>query len=312
MPIIIILSMLIITFVISYIAYKMAFYNDPNKEIDLYDSPVVSNDESCKKVMNSLIDEFKVIPYEEICITSFDGLKLKAKYYHLDDKAPIQIQCHGYKGCGIRDMSGGNKLAREANYNTLVISHRAHDGSGGKSITFGIKERQDVLSWVNYLNERFQSQNKIILVGVSMGAATVLMCSELNLPSNVKAIIADCPYDDIKQEIKVFIKKMKLPPTILYPFVYLGSFIFAKFKINETSPLQAVKNSKVPILLIHGEEDDVVPLHMSNNIYNANKEKVEYHTFKNAKHGLSYIIDPKRYEEITLDFLSKHLTIKEK
>ena len=297
MPIIIILSLLIIIFSISYIAYKMAFYNDPNKEIDLYDSPVVSNDENCKNIVDSLIDEFKAIPYEEICITSFDGLKLKAKYYHLDDKAPIQIQCHGYK---------------ESNFNTLVISHRAHDGSGGNSITFGIKERQDVLSWIKYLNERFQSKNEIILVGVSMGAATVLMCSELDLPNNVKAIIADCPYDDIKQEIKVFIKKMKLPPSLLYPFVYLGALIFAKFKINETSPVQAVKNSKIPILLIHGEEDDVVPIHMSNNIYNANKDKIEYHTFKKAKHGLSYIIDPNRYEIIASNFLSKHLTVKQK
>ena len=269
MPLIIVFSIFLIILLISYIGYFVAFLNNPNKEIDLYNSPVIKNDVHTKQIMDSLIDEIKTIPYEEISITSTDGLILKGKYYHLDDKAPIQIQCHGYRGCGLRDFCGGHKLARELKFNTLIISHRAHDKSGGKTITFGIKERYDVLSWINYLNERFNYKNEIVLAGVSMGAATVLMCSELKLPKNVKAIIADCPYDNIKNEIKLFIKQIKLPPSILYPFVYLGALIYGKFKLNEANPVTAVKKSKVPILLIHGKQDTLVPCYMSENIYNA-------------------------------------------
>ena len=140
-----------------------------------------------------------------------------------------------------------------------------------------------------------------------MGAATVLMCSDLDLPSNVKAIIADCPYDNIKNIIKLFIKKMKLFPNILYPFVYLGALIYGNFKLNESSPIEAVANSKIPILLIHGENDTLVPCYMSKNIYNANKEKIEFYNFKNAEHGLSYIVDSEKYKEITTKFLNKHL-----
>ena len=308
MPFIIAFIIILLILLISYIAYFVAFLNNPNKEIDLYASPVIKNNQKTKEIMDSLIDELIKIQYEEISITSHDGLMLKAKYYHLDDKAPIQIQCHGYRGCGIRDFCGGNKLARELKFNTLIISHRAHDKSSGKTITFGIKERYDVLSWINYLNDRFESKNEIVLAGVSMGAATVLMCSELQLPSNVKAIIADCPYDVIKDEIKLFIKQIKLPPNILYPFVYLGALIFGKFKLNEANPIDAVKKSKTPILLIHGEDDTLVPCYMSDNLYNSNKEMIEYHKFENAEHGLSYIVDQEKYKQITTSFINKHLS----
>lgn len=295
--------LLLIVLTISYITYKMAFYHN-NKKEDPYDLQVDVNEKE-KEFMFSLIDEFMKIEYEQINIVSFDGTMLSARYYHIDDNAPIQIQCHGYKGMAFRDMCGGNKLAREAKFNTLVIDQRAHGQSKGHTITFGINESKDCLSWINYINDRFKNKNDIVLVGVSMGASTVLLTSQYELPSNVKGIIADCPFSSPKDIIKKVIKDMKLPVKLIYPFLYLGAKIFGRFDMNDGNIAKVIKNCKIPVLLIHGTNDELVPCEMSRLIYENNKEYVDIFTVEKAKHGLSFIVDINKYIEVVTNFINK-------
>lgn len=295
--------LLLIVLTISYITYKMAFYHN-NKKEDPYNLQVDVNEKE-KEFMFSLIDEFMKIEYEQINIVSFDGTMLSARYYHIDDNAPIQIQCHGYKGTAYRDMCGGNKLAREAKFNTLVIDQRAHGQSKGHTITFGINESKDCLSWINYINDRFKNKNDIVLVGVSMGASTVLLTSQYELPSNVKGIIADCPFSSPKDIIKKVIKDMKLPVKLIYPFLHLGAKIFGRFDMNEGNIAKVIKNCKIPVLLIHGTNDELVPCEMSRLIYENNKEYVDIFTVEKAKHGLSFIVDINKYIEVVTSFINK-------
>lgn len=294
---------LLIVLIISFITYKMAFYHNSKNE-DPYDLQVSVSDKE-KEFMYSLIDEFMAIEYEEVNITSFDGTKLSARYYHVDDNAPLQIQFHGYKGMAYRDMCGGNKLAREAKFNTLVVDQRAHGKSGSHTITFGIKESKDCICWLNYINERFKNIKDILLVGVSMGASTVLLASQYKLPSNVKAIIADCPFSSPKDIIKKVIKDMKLPVKIIYPFLHLGAKIFGRFDMNDGNIAKIIQKCEVPVLLIHGTEDELVPCDMSRLIYENNKEYVEIFTVEKAKHGLSFIVDINNYIEVVTNFVEK-------
>ena len=150
--IILIVSILIVLiFLFAFITYKIVFYNKNEKE-DVYTLQVKLDEKDTQKMI-SLIDEFISIKHEEVTITSFDGLKLKGRYYHIDDSYPIQIQFHGYRGNSYRDMCGGNKLARENKFNTLVIDQRAHGKSQGHTITFGVKESKDCMSWINYVKK---------------------------------------------------------------------------------------------------------------------------------------------------------------
>lgn len=308
--ILILIILLIFAALTVFFANLVAFKTSKNRKDDLYNVPLERKDMHYKPYMISLIDEINNLKYEEICIISHDGLKLAARYYHVKDGAPIQIQCHGYRGNPIRDFCGGNKLSRQCNHNSLLIYHRGHGKSEGNKISFGIKERYDVLSWINYLNERFGEDCEIILTGVSMGAATILMACDLPLPSNVKCIIADCPYSYPSKIIKLFCNKIKLPGNIVYPFVYIAGLL-SGFKLNESSPVEAVKKSKIPILLIHGEDDSLVPCYMSEEIRNANPKLVTLKTFKGANHGISYIVDEKGYQETVNEFL-KNLSINTK
>lgn len=254
-----------------------------------------------REYMRHLIDEMLAVPCERICIRSHDGLLLSARYYHHSDSAPLEIEFHGYRGSAIRDFCGGNPLSRAAGRNVLLVDQRAHGESQGHVITFGILERFDVLSWVNYAVSRFGPDVPILLSGISMGAATVLMATELDLPSNVKGVIADCPYSSPKAIIKKVGRDMRLPMDLFYPMVRFSARIFGRFDPNAASAIEAAQSSKIPILLIHGEDDRFVPWDMSREIHAACPLS-ELHTTPDAGHGLSFILDRDGYAEVTARF----------
>ena len=249
------------------------------------------------------MEQLKGITAEDVFINSFDGLKLHGRYYHAKDGAPLDIQFHGYNGNAMRDFCGGNKISRESSHNSLLIDQRAHGMSRGKTISFGINERKDCLSWVRYAVERFGEDTEIVLSGVSMGAATVLMASDLGLPKNVKAIVADCGYSSPKAIINKVMRDSGLPDKLMYPFVWLGAMVFGKFNLTESSAVSAVSESDVPILIIHGGADDFVPCYMAEEIYKACRSEKKLLIVPGAGHGMSYLVDKDLYEKTVKDFI---------
>ena len=217
----------------------------------------------------------------------------------------LQILFHGYKGSPNRDFCGGLLLALRSGFNVIMVDQRSHGKSEGNTITFGIKERYDVLEWVKYANNRFSDTCPIFLTGISMGGATVLMASNLDLPKNVVGIIADCPYSSPGEIIRQFCKNMGMPPKIVYPFAYLGALFFGGFRLNASSACKAVQKTNIPIAIFHGEDDSFVPCYMSEKIYkNCKSENKFLYTFKGADHGMSYMSDNQKYESGYNDFIA--------
>lgn len=301
-----IIGLALIFFIALYIIYRITFYSPSQKQNDFYNIPEGSGFNQQKPKMLEHIDGLLKREYEELSIVSFDGLKLYGKYYHQTDGAPIYLGFHGYRGTDVRDLCGAARIAESSGQNLLIVSQRAHGKSEGHTISFGVKERHDCLSWINYVVERFGSDVKICINGVSMGAATVLLATGFSLPKNVFGVVADCPYSSPDAIIKEVLKGMKLPPKIFYPLVELSARIFGGFSPKSVSVIDAVKKSKVPILLMHGESDGLVPVEMSAEIAKANP-LVERHTFPGADHGISYMTDEQRYLSIVKDFVAKHV-----
>ena len=292
-----------IALLLSRFCYRMAFYRLNEKEQDIYAIPPGKQYEAVADQILELIYEVDQLSYEIITVTAKDGLHLIGRYYHFKDGAPVQILFHGYRSNGRREFSGNNRIAMSLGFNVIVVDERAHGKSGGHTITFGIKERYDCLAWAEYAAERFGPDVPIVLSGVSMGAATVLMASSLPLPNNVAAIIADCPYSSPAEIIQKVSRDVKLPPKLAYPFVVIGALIFGRFKLWETSAVEAVKHTRIPILLIHGDDDRFVPCEMSEKIYAACCGPVELVIFPDAGHALSYFTDTELYEKTVCDFL---------
>ncbi|MDD6034326.1 MAG: alpha/beta hydrolase [Oscillospiraceae bacterium] len=282
-------------------AYGTAFYA-PKKRKDVYDLPKGEQYERHREQMLSLIRKIEALPFERVSITAEDGTRLEGRYYHLRDGAPLQIELHGYRGAGSRDFCGGNALARSMGHNTLVVDQRAHGKSGGHTITFGIREREDCLLWAEYAAKRFGADTPIFLSGVSMGAATVLMAAELPLPNNVCGIVADSPYSSPAAIIRKVCQDAGLPVRLSMALVRVGARTLGRFSLNEADALRAVERTDIPILLIHGEDDRFVPCSMSREIYARCAGPAFLETFPDAGHGLSYMEDPRRYERIVRTF----------
>ena len=290
---------------ISFWAYTKAYRRSRRPE-DIYELPEQTPADVALRT-RTLIRALDAVPFEPVEITSHDGLRLFGRYYHVADGAPVHIQCHGYRSYAMRDFCGGNPIAREMGHNTIVIDQRAHGRSEGDTISFGINERLDVLSWAEYARNRF-GDVPIFLTGVSMGAATVLMASELPLPQNVVGIIADCPYSSPRAIIRKVIADMGLPVALAYPFAVLGARLFGHFKgLGSITAKDAVKHARVPILLIHGEADSFVPCDMSREIAAA-APQARLECFPNADHAMSYMTDLDRYVSASNDFINDCLS----
>ena len=302
-----ILIIIILTLALSYLGYCITFKAPEHSDDDTPVLPKGGQYDTYHDIIERCVNEMYAREYEPITIKSFDGKKLYARYYHVADNAPLQIQMHGYKSTAFTDFCGGNKLATKMGHNTLVVDQRSHGRSEGKTITFGVCERRDCLSWVEYAVNRFGNDTKIIIDGLSMGAATVLMAADQNLPENVIGIMADCPFSSPKEIIKKVGKDRNYPPALMYPFVKLGAKIYGHFNLEESSAVEAVTKTKLPILIIHGEADGFVPCDMSRAIKAAGGDKIELHTFEKADHALCYMVDPERYEKIVKAFLNRIL-----
>ena len=254
----------------------------------------------------AMVDKLKARAFEEVHIISFDGLRLFGRWYEGKKDSPVAVLCHGYNGSAFRDFSGGSDIFLSLGWNVLLIDQRAHGKSEGSTITFGVKEKYDALDWADYARER-KKDAPIFLVGISMGGATVLMASAMAEEKGIKGIAADCPYSSPYEIISKVMVDKGLKPSLLMPLVSLSAFLFGHFRLKSESAAEAVEKSSLPILIIHGLDDRFVPDYMSREIYERSKGNVEYETFPEAGHGLSYMVDRKRYVDTTVRFFSSLL-----
>ena len=294
---------LILTLSVSWYCYRKCFYSPRRRRPSPYDPMKGEQFEAAADTIYRIISVMERYPWEEVAIEGHDGTPLRGRYYHFSEGAPLLILCHGYRSNALRDCCGAHMLARKLGYNALVIHQRAHGDSGGRTITFGIRERRDVVKWAEYAQERFGADTPVILFGLSMGAATVLMGCQEGYPENVRGIIADSPYSSPADIIKKVCKDEGYPP-FLYIFAELGALIFGRFRLRSCTALEAVRHSNIPILLVHGENDGMVPCDMSRKIADACPARCSILTIPDADHGLGYMTDPPAYERSVMEFLA--------
>ena len=274
-------GLLIIALLTSLVCFLMVFYSKKRVPLgeDEYAIPPGEIYEVFREEMIGWTKEVRSLPHEDIEITSHDGLTLRGRYYECEAGAPVEILFHGYKGNAERDLCGAVERAFKVRRNALIVDHRAAGFSDGHVISFGINERRDCLGWIEKVIERFGADVKIVITGISMGAATVMMAAGEDLPSNVISVLADCGYTSPKEIICKVVKDMKLPAKIFYPFIKLGARIYGGFDLEEASPIEAMKRCSVPIVFVHGDTDDFVPYDMSVRLYNeCASEKRLYYT----------------------------------
>lgn len=305
LPVAILTAAVLIT---AYICFRMAFFVKPEDKIPTEEYPIPEGRiyEPFREQMVAWIKEVRALPHEDMTITSFDGLKLRGRFYEFAPGAPTEIMFHGYRGNAERDMCGGVQRCFALGRSALIVDQRGCGSSEGNVISFGINEVRDCLAWLDHSIQRFGPDVKIILTGISMGASTVMMAAGQELSPNVIGVLADCGFTSAEDIIKVVIReKMHLPPNISYPFVKLGARLFGHFKLDSFSAIEAMAKAKVPVIFYHGEADDFVPCDMSRRNFDACASRKHLVTIPGAGHGLCYLVDPERYLKELDAFFSK-------
>ncbi len=244
---------------------------------------------------------------EKIQIQSYDGLMLTGHYLPTENAKRTLILVHGWHGNWIHDFGYIAEFLHNEHNNLLLIDQRCHGESEGKYIGLGVLERYDVLAWADYMAKRLEGSMPLYLAGVSMGATSVMMASSLELPSEVKGIIADCGFTSPEAIVSCIMNaKRKLPGKFLIEAASALSKLKAGYRYNEYSTLDAVQNTHIPILFIHGTADRFVPMKMTLENFDACTSEKELLLAEGAGHGMSYFDNTEQYEKKLRAFFEKH------
>lgn len=290
--------------------YKKVIPRQTENRVDTSEMADKSQWDEYIKIIHANKDWLSNRTMEHIIIKSDDNLALHGDYIPADEKSDTIVLCHhGYTSTGWDSCSSVAAFFVREGYDCLVVDNRAHGKSEGDYVGFGILDRYDCLSWIKYIINRFGEHKKIILYGVSMGAATVVMTSGFpDLPDNVKVIISDCaftsPYAVFTHVLK---KDYHLPE---FPVMAINNVFCrrnAGYGFKDYSTLDAVKTTKVPILFIHGENDNFVPTNMSRENYSACQSPKDLLIVKNAGHAAAYYENVSAYEEKVKEFIKKFI-----
>lgn len=232
------------------------------------------------------------LPFEEIFITSHDGLSLCGRFYPSASPSPdAVVAVHGYRSSGRDDFSVLLPFYHAQGWNVLLIDQRAHGNSGGHLIGMGALERFDCRRWTQVLHQRLETEHgraRILLHGVSMGGATVLMAGALPLPDSVCGIVSDCGYTSTWEAFAhVLRRRYHLPP---FPLLYLFERLCrleGGYSFRSPSPLEAAAAARVPVIIVHGAEDRFVPVWMAHLLYEACSQARRLLIAPGARHAQS-------------------------
>lgn len=229
-------------------------------------------------------------PFEPLTIRSEDGLALKGYYLPASPASPkTVILFHGYRSAA-QTMAGFARLYHdELGCNVLLPDARGHGESQGGYIGMGWADRPDVLGWIRQAEKQAGAGVQIALAGLSMGGAIVMMAAGEDLPASVRCIIEDCGYDSVYNEFKYQLGRLyRLPAFPILPVASLICKLRAGFTFEEASCVAQLKKARVPVLFIHGAEDDFVPARMMQSCYEACSAPKQFWLAPETGHALSY------------------------
>ena len=244
---------------------------------------------------------------EKISIRMRDGTIINGDFSGNVDNKKIVIFAHGYTW----NRNGQLKYAQfffKHDFSILLYDERGHGENKTKFTTFGYKEGKDLDDIIKWAKEKYNP----VIIGVhgeSLGAATVLMALKEN--PEINFAIEDCGYSNMKDVLIHKMKEFHIPKFFLFG-INLFLKLILHYSINEVLPIEGAKNSNVPLLIIHGNNDNYINIKHAYDIYEASKNHSEIKIISGADHALSYQTDPTFYESICLDFIKRNINFKEK
>ncbi|MDD6846366.1 MAG: alpha/beta hydrolase [Candidatus Enterosoma sp.] len=239
---------------------------------------------------------------EEFTLTMRDGYVIHLeKSIHPNSKG-IVLFAHGYTWT----REGMLKYAQEfyeMGYSVILYDERGHGDNKRVACTFGYNESKDQNEICDYIRKEYGKEVKLGLLGESLGAATTLLT--MGKRDDLSFVVADCPYSSLNEFFVPLLKANKLPCFIL-PFSSLFCKLIHHYWFKDISPKDAIREKKTPLLLITGNNDNLIPCIESQWIYDNKKEGIkELYFMEGADHAMAYRQNPVKYREVLDAFLKR-------
>lgn len=240
----------------------------------------------------------------DLTMTSYDDLTLKAHFIknELDEKKAV-ILVHGFRKTK-EDMTDYAKFYADEGYDILMPDARGHGDSEGKYYGYGWHDRLDIIDWINKLVDEYGIEH-IVLHGNSAGAATVLMVSGEDLRDEVIGIIADSSYTTMKEELKHQLKHIYgLPGFPLLDVTSLITKVRAGYFFGDVSVVKQVEKNELPLFIVHGDADDLVPTWMGEELYDKASGEKQLWIVPDVGHIKAYELETEQFQQKLKQFLN--------
>jgi pimeloyl-ACP methyl ester carboxylesterase len=206
-------------------------------------------------------------PWAEIAVSS-EGLRLRAWLARGDGSRAAAVLVHGL-GDSLESYAEAGAVLHHRGHSVLLLDLRAHGGSEGRLTTLGGREREDVRAALGALRERGLGGRGFVLIGVSMGAVAVLRAAAVE--PDVRAVVAEAPYDDYRRSILHHARLYYgLPSWLpLVPAAIAVAEWRAGFRADAVSAVDAARHVRGALLLIVDEDDPRMPEAVVRRVYDA-------------------------------------------
>lgn len=244
---------------------------------------------------------------ELVGIISHDGVPLVGHWIPQEQPKRIIIAMHGWRSSWGYDFGLIRDFWERSGCSVLYADQRGQGESGGDYMGFGPIERYDCLDWVNWVTGRCGSDIPIYLWGVSMGSSTVLMASDLNLPENVHGIVGDCGFTS-PHAIWKHVATNNLHMSFRIRGLLANTMYRRRTQLDaaDFSTTDALSETTIPVLLIHGSDDRFVPVEMTYENYKACNSPKKLLIVPGAGHCMSYFLEKDPFEKTVKEFWSEH------
>ncbi|MDP6543007.1 MAG: alpha/beta fold hydrolase [Phycisphaerae bacterium] len=201
-------------------------------------------------------------------IPTADGTKLDVWVIQGNAEAPdpprgTVLILHGIIDSKARFFTMGRHMARMG-YKVVLLDHRAHGRSEGVYTTFGAKEKYDARDVIDSLLESGEITEPIYVFGQSMGAAIAIQYTAID--PRCRAVMAVAPYTDMRSAARRFVPFMGAEK---FEEVVVRAGELADFNPDDASAILAAARLEVPLLVVHGQIDAIVPHSHGVAVYNA-------------------------------------------
>ena len=290
-------------YLVDYALVSVPRERDGNLSKARHDFPELQSWTDSLQSVGALRDTFVVMP---------TGERAHALYVKSPSgSARTAVLVHGYGNNATSMLQIGRIYHKYMHCNILLPDLHGHGRSQGDDIQMGWKDRQDVLQWIDHVPSIFRlSKDSVRLVvhGISMGAATTMCVSGEQTPHYVKCFVEDCGYTSVWDEFSHELKgRFSLPD---FPLLYTASWIVeARYGwcFKEASPLKQVAKCHKPMLFIHGDNDTFVPSEMVYPLYEAKPQPKELWIARGSKHAAAYGDHREEYIERIVRFVGKYM-----